>query len=168
YRWDQNTYLGIMDGASARPFFETWLGGVYQGISPIASWPAKSGYDANSTSQTTADGKPTTNVIFVRPNRYEAGRANVVVFNWQHLPSVALNLSAVLKVGDQYVVQNVQDFYGAPAARGTYDGSPVTIPMAAVTPPLPIVGWSVSGWTGTPPVPTGPEFNTFVVLRTAP
>ena len=163
YVWNTNTYVGQLDGTHPRPFFYPTLAGVDQGIIPIQIWPAASGYDSNSTSLVTADGKPTTNVISVRPNTYEAGRANVVVFNWQHLASVAVDLSGVLKIGDQYVIQNAQDLYGVPTARGTYNGGAVTVPMVAVPPPPPIVGW-----LSTAPAPTGPAFNAFVVLRTGP
>jgi len=69
----------------------------------------------------------------------------------------------VLKIGDQYVIQNAQDLYGVPTARGTYNGGAVTVPMVAVPPPPPIVGW-----LNTPPAPSGPGFNVFVVLRTGP
>jgi hypothetical protein len=99
----------------------------------------------------------------VRPNQYEAGRANIAIFNWQGLGSVAVNLSTVLTVGDQYEVRNVQNWFGAPTLSGTYGGGSISIPMTGVTPVPPISGWAA----GVPDV-TGPEFNAFVVLRTSP
>jgi hypothetical protein len=70
-----------------------------------------------------------------------------------------VDLSAVLHVGDRYVVQNVQDFYGTPVARGTYEGGRIDLPMAGIAPPAPV------GRAFTPPPVTGPTFNVFVVLK---
>lgn len=69
------------------------------------------------------------NVIVVRPNAYEKGRAHVVVFNWENSPAVDADCSTVLKQGDRYVVRNVQDYRGPAVASGTYTGAPVTIPL---------------------------------------
>src|SRR2546426_3890990 len=48
------------------------------------------------------------------------------------------SVSGILNVGDHYVVQNAQDFYGTPATSGTYDGSPLHLPIAGITPPTPL------------------------------
>lgn len=78
-------------------------------------------------------GPPQKNVILVRPNAYEKGRAHIVVFNWENAPAVGADCSAVLNAGDRYVVHNVLDYQGAAVASGTYTGSPVMIPLE--TPP---------------------------------
>jgi len=65
--------------------------------------------------------------VFVRPNRYEPGRAHVVVYNWNQQPSVKVDLSAVLTRGQSYEMRNVQDLFGPPVARGTYDGDSVVV-----------------------------------------
>ena len=103
------------------------------------------------------------NQVFVRPNQYETGRGNIVIYNWQQLAAVPVDVSSILRGNDQYEVRNVQDFFGAPVLKGTYQGGTLAIPMNAVTPPVPLGGWPVAA-----PPPTGPEFNAFVVLRTAP
>ena len=77
--------------------------------------------------------------------------------NWSGQPSVAVNLSNVLRVGDHYEVRNVQDVFGAPIASGTYGGGAVLIPMNGVTPPSPI------GGSPRPPLQTGPKFDAFLV-----
>ncbi len=103
--------------------------------------------------------RPTGAKVVVRPNRYERGRANIVVYNWDRAGSVSVDLSGVLQVGDRYEVRNVQSFFGAPVVSGTYSGGPITLPMTAVAPPTPVGGFAYG------PVPaTGPEFNVFVVL----
>lgn len=96
--------------------------------------------------------------VFVRPNRYEAGRAHVVVYNWPFAASVAVDLSAVLQSGDAYEIRNVQDVFGNPVVTGTFDGAPVVIPMNGVAPPAPM------GRTVPRAAPrTAPEFDVFLV-----
>ena len=102
---------------------------------------------------------PSQAAVFVRPNAYEAGRANVVVYNWARQDTVAVALSGVLQRGDRYAVYNVQDFFGAPVAGGVYAGEAVRIPMKGVAPPAPI------GGAPQPPPLTGSAFGVFVVMK---
>lgn len=103
--------------------------------------------------------RPTSNVIKVSPNKYEAGRANISVFNWQNLPSVSVSLASFLPVGAKYEIRNAQNFFGPPVASGTYDGGAVTLPMS---------GLSVAKPAGAAaPASTAPTFNAFVVLPTS-
>lgn len=104
---------------------------------------------------------PTGTKVFVRPNRFEAGRANVIVYNWSNAGSVSADLSAVLQVGDRYEIRNAQNFYAAPIASGTYAGGSVSIPIIPITPVLPI------GRASTTPPSTGAEFGVYVVLKTS-
>ena len=96
------------------------------------------------------------NATFVRPNLYEAGRANVIVYNWARQPTVNVDLSSVLRVGQAYKILNVQDFYGLPVASGVYSGGTVSLPMIGTPAPVPI------GRFAPGPV-TGPTFQAFVV-----
>ena len=84
------------------------------------------GFDAHS--KRIAQARPVENVAFVRPNRYEAGRAFVAVFNWEGKTHVAVDLSAVLKPGTAFEVRNVQDLNGLPVVKGAYRGKPVLFP----------------------------------------
>ena len=43
--------------------------------------------------------RPTGTMVFVRPNEYEHGRANITIFNWGLLDSVAVDLSRHLSPG---------------------------------------------------------------------
>ncbi len=52
--------------------------------------------------------------MFVRPNRYERGRAHVVVYYWEHKDAVEVDLSKVLTRGQKYRVVASQDLFGAP------------------------------------------------------
>lgn len=103
--------------------------------------------------------KPSGTRVFVRPNRYEAGRANVIVYNWSNAGSVSVDLSGVMRAGDTYEVRNAQNFYGSPVATGTYGGGSVSIPISGITAVRPLGRTSNALSTGT-------QFGVFVVLKT--
>lgn len=103
--------------------------------------------------------RPTKSEVFVRPNKYEEGRANVIVYNWGGADSIAVDLSKVLTPGAKYVVQNAQDYLGKPVLSGVYDGTAVKLPLDGLLPVQPIgvpTGLSAAERTGK-------AFNVFVV-----
>jgi hypothetical protein len=146
--WSDNQFYGV-------PTLWTWQHGPNT-PADFATWQAQAGLTRPGRYE--GSGAPP-NVAVVRPNQYEAGRANIIIYNWTQQPTVSVDLSAVLHAGDRYVVQNVQDFYGTPVARGTYQGGRIDLPMAGQAPPAP------TGRAFTPPPVTGPTFNVFVVLK---
>ena len=123
--------------------------GYFVGVSP-ASYP----------NNTYTNARPSGPVVFVRPNRYEAGRAHIVVYNWSQQATVNADVSSVLTPGTSYEIRNAQDFFGAPVKTGTYDGTAISIPMAGLSAAAP-VGFAV-------PQSSGPEFNAFVLLPGGP
>ncbi|HLZ45759.1 MAG TPA: right-handed parallel beta-helix repeat-containing protein [Gemmatimonadales bacterium] len=102
---------------------------------------------------------PPAPAVFVRPNKYEAGRAFIVVYNFSRRPIVKADVSSVLSPGATYELRSVQDVLGAPLARGTYTGDSISLPMqpTAFVPVRPI-GRS----TAAPPL-TRPAFDVFVL-----
>lgn len=144
YTWDDNTYYGssIFELDDRNQTFDTWK--------------LITGLDKHSTY---TPGRPTGLWTFVRPNLYESGRANITIYNWALRPSVAVDVSNVLKPGDRYEVRNAQDFFGSPVASGSYRGGTIPIPMAGLSVAQPI------GLVPTPPKAVGPEFGAFVLLR---
>jgi uncharacterized protein YjdB len=100
---------------------------------------------------------PSAPQVFVRPNRYEPGRATIVVYNWPLQSAVSVDLTGIVKSGSQYQVRNVQDIFGTAVTSGTYAGGTISIPMGGVTPPQPI------GGSFQPLHKTGPNFDVFVV-----
>ncbi len=146
YTWNNNTYAG---GNSASP------GALFlfqNSLYNFTGWQAASGFDEASQY---VPGRPTAVAAFVRPNAYEAGRGNVVVYNWPLRSSIALDLSTILTIGSTYNIVNVLDYYGPPVASGTYTGGLVIFPLSAVQ-PVPAIGWTAVR-------SSGPEFNAFVV-----
>ena len=84
------------------------------------------GYDKHGQHTDSLPEKPT---IIIRPNKYEKGRGNIVIYNWKKADSVLVNLSSVLKMGDTYEIKDVQHLSGLPVTKGTFKGEMVSIPM---------------------------------------
>jgi hypothetical protein len=60
-------------------------------------------------------GRPAENRVFMRVNRFEPQRVHLVVYNWELLPAVQLDVSAVLKPGQQYKIVEVHDIWACGA-----------------------------------------------------
>ena len=149
-QWSQNVYYRD-PGAAA------W---AYRGTRyPFHKWRAASGRGA---SDRVADVAPRTAHIAVLPNRYESGRATIVVYNWSRAASVTVDVLGVLAQGDRYEVRNVQDLFGEPVVSGRYSGEPISVPMAGVRPPPPF------GMPTSRAPMTGPDFDVFLLTRVAP
>jgi hypothetical protein len=143
--WDDNVYWRLPTG---RDFQFSSV--AYN----LAGWQQVTGYDTRSTHTI---GSFAGTKIFVRPNRYESGRAHIVVYNWDNRPSVPVDVASVLAVGVPYEVYNVQDLSAPPVLSGVFDGAPLPLPMTGLTVAAP------NGPLQTPP-PTGPTFNVFMLL----
>jgi hypothetical protein len=146
--WSGNTLYGD-------PTAQAWMD---RGVPYNASnWLAATGLSSIGTYA----GSVPPNAVFVRANLYEAGRANIIVYNWSLQNALSVDLSAILHPGQSFVIRNVQDVFGTPVVSGTYDGGTVTIPTAGIPAPVPVAGRGQAG-----PV-TGPAFNVFVVSATS-
>lgn len=98
--------------------------------------------------------EPSTPEVVVYPNRWEVGRANIAVLNWDLKSTVEVDLSDLgLKSGDAYELRNVQDYF-SDVIRGTYANKPIMIPMTNRTVAKPAMS--------DPPPSTFPEFGVFV------
>ena len=145
YLWGGNAYYGD----STAP---AWL---QNGVThDFAGWKAATGLGGTDQVIATA---PATTRVFVLPNRHEAGRAFVVVYNFGLQASVNVDLSGVLTVTKPFAIRNVQDVFGTPVVSGTYSGGTVSIPMGGVQPPVPL------GRSTVAPPQTGPAFDVFLV-----
>lgn len=144
YKWDYNTYH-TNNSTLAAPF-------VFEGQEKSASytfpdWQRITGFDRNSHLLKSATAKPTgaSGVkIFIRPNLYEPGSANIAVYNWDGNPTVDVNIGGLLTVGARYEVRNVYNYFGQPVATGVFDGNPLRLPLSGTK--------------------NGPEFNVFVLI----
>jgi hypothetical protein len=145
YTWGTNTYLRDANASA-------WQ---YNGTDySFANWKARTGLGLTDLTVPTM---PVVPKVFVRPSRYQTGRATIVVYNWGRGSSVPVDLTGILPVGARYELRNVQSWYGAPITTGTYGGGAIDVPMTGVTPP------DVVGGAPHPAPRTGPDFDVFVV-----
>lgn len=120
----------------------------------FAQWTNATGYDsASSCSPGVLHGTR----VFVRPNRYDPGRANIIVYNWDNLSQVSVDLRNVLALGTAYEIRNAEDFFSPSVLKGTFDGKPVTLPMNGLSVAKPMTDLRT-------PQATGPLFNVFILL----
>ena len=161
---DAKFRLGYSAGCSNATVTNNYVANVTQFVSclPVTMtgntfYGSITGFSPSSyPSNTYTTSRPTGIRMFIRPNVYEPGRANITVFNWDLASTVNVDLSSVLQPGSQYEIRNAQNYFAAPVATGTYTGGTVSIPMTDLSVASPV------GWTAPPP--TGPEFNAFVLL----
>jgi len=146
--WNNNAYYDT----SATPAFK-YTAQLDMNWIPYAQWRQISGYDQGSSYNVAP---PTWTRVFVRPNKYEPGRAHIIVYNFASKKRVAVDLSTVLSVGDNYEIRDAQSYTAGPVASGTYSGGLIRLSLARRLAASPI-GFDYV------PVHTGPEFNVFVV-----
>lgn len=151
YSWDENRYFGksflaVKGPGDDKLRLHDWNG-----------WRAATAVDASSSYQA---GKPAGEWTFLRPNKYDANRAHIAIYNWNARAEVGVDLSAALNAGDTFEIRDAMNYYGAPVASGTYAGGSVSIPMTGLTPAEPV------GMLPTAPRHTAPEFGAFILIRT--
>jgi hypothetical protein len=152
YNVNNNSYYGTASNADE-------FGNVTAHANQTFSlWKSSTGFDSASTISSSA--MPDT--VIIRPNAYQAGRANVIVYAPSGAASININLStAGLVNGQLFTIQNAFNFNGAPLISATFNAaSPIiSIPLngltTSVTPPI--------GSSYTPPT-TSPQMAVFVVL----
>jgi hypothetical protein len=114
----------------------------------FAQWRAL-GLDGRSVLEKTVNGRPTGSMVRVYTNRFEKGRANVAIFNWDGKDVVNVDLSPVLATGDGFRVYNCLEVphtltAATPVLTGTYAGGNVAFPMKKD--------------------PTSPDFDAYLVV----
>jgi hypothetical protein len=133
----------------------------------FAEWKAL-GFDANSTytgptSTNPAPTVPTGTDIFYRTNKYEAGRANVIIYNYANASSVSIDLSrAGLSAGQAFEIRNGQNYKAAPVATGTYNGQTLAVNLSSLRIAQPV------GDSGVVNAEACPQFCVLVVVPTTP
>jgi hypothetical protein len=155
YTWDKNEYWGY--GDSKFGYAPKAVAGVDAGRSSCDwdGWKKATGFDANSTFHPE---QPTGVWQYVRPNKYEKGRAHIAVYNWDKKDKVDVDISkSGLADGDAYEVRDLQNFYGKPVAEGKYDGKAVSLPMTGLA--------KAAGLGFKSGLHTAPAFGTFIVLK---
>ncbi|MEZ4272388.1 MAG: sugar-binding protein [Myxococcota bacterium] len=142
--WNQNRY-----------FYPSTSAGFYlAGTIGFAAWKSATGFDASSTH---AASLPLETKVFIRPNKYESGRAHITVFNWANKAQVSVSLNSFLQTGRSFEIRDAENFFGSPVLSGVYDGKTVALPMNLQETTKPI------GNQKAPPH-TASDFGVFIVL----
>jgi hypothetical protein len=148
-----NYFAGQVDGGAPLVLSRGCAGEVTGNtfIGPIEPWIGQA-FPANSYTQA-ATGLH----VFVRPNEYDRRRFHVVVFNWDRLPTIDLDLSAArLDRRARFELRDAQNIFGEPLAAGVFGSGRVTIALRGLATAAPV---------GNVPAPahTAPEFLALVL-----
>jgi hypothetical protein len=146
FDWNANTYRHI---GSATTF------SFQDRTATFAGWQQTSGFDRDTDYGVS---RPTGVQVFVRPNKYVRGRANIIIYNWSGDGQVTLDLTkAGVAPGDRYEIRDAQHYFGAPIATGVFDGRGVTVGLTALAaePPVGNVPYRVTH--------TAPAFAALIV-----
>lgn len=173
--WEDNAFFG------SDPTGLRWRSGPGFTDRTWAAWKTFTGLgNTGGHLDTATTGLPVATKVFVRPeNEYEYGRGKVIFFNWAALGRVPVDLSSFLAIGDNIVVRNAQDYFGAlipvydaPAGGNVvtvWTGVPVYFPTDGVAPPAPY-GFNTAAlnvWVNQFNVTkTAPDFDVFIVSTT--
>ncbi len=120
----------------------------------LSQWLVQTGFGGTAT----VLAAPSSPWIFVRPNAYETGRGHVIIYGWGKESQVAVDLSAILRVGDPYEVRPVERLFDPPVLAGVYAGGTLSLPMTPLRPPAPIDA-------GASAPSTRPALGVFLVTR---
>jgi hypothetical protein len=155
FSWNNNNYFDTTTTSGTSSPFAYSNDGTAPPAMTFAQWKSATGWDSGGQY---VRSRPTGTTVFVRPNQYEPGRANIAVYNWDLAASVNVNVSGILPVGALFEVRNVQNYFGPPVLSGTYTGQLLTLPMTGgvVVPPI--------GLAFTPQS-MSPEFGVFVLIK---
>jgi hypothetical protein len=92
----------------------------------------------DNASNILATSKPTTgNKVFVDANGIDPRRGRIVIYNYDNVDSVSVNLSSILKNGEAYRIHSVMGLFQEALVSGVYNGSNISIPMGTIDPPQP-------------------------------
>lgn len=126
-------------------------------------WTNTYGFDLNSTYSTNL---PTVNVVVIRTNKYEPGRAHIAIYNWASNTTATVNLAGVgLQENQRFEIRDVQDYFGTPEIAPTWfkTASPtvsLSLTRTNVTTPV----GTITHMAEDPLKHTAYLFNCFVVL----
>ena len=148
-----NTYYNT--GTTARKYGNTTI----LDNQNFSQWKSATGYDLTGSAAMT-NAMPDT--VIVRPNAYQQGRANIIVYAPSGAASISIDLSqAGLVNGQAYTIQNAFNFNGLPVVTGVYNSliPTITIPFAGAA----SLVATPFGSSYTPPT-TAPQFAAFIVI----
>lgn len=104
--------------------------------------------------------RPTGLRVFVRPHRHDPTRAHIVIYNWDRLPVVTVDLSALpFDPAKPIELRDAQNYFAPPLLSAKFGPGQHTVPMRGAVVAAPVGGLE------TPPH-TAPEFMVLVATGT--
>jgi len=67
--------------------------------------------------------------VVLLPNKYDANRANLAVYNPENAQQVEVDVSAFLNPGETFRLVRAEHFFGEPAIEGTCQAETIEVPM---------------------------------------
>lgn len=148
--WDRNTYYLL---SSRDVAFITESGGK-----TWEQWKDATNCDINSTFYNRA---PEKNEVILKPNKYEKGRAHLVVYNWENLSEEMVDLSSVINTGESLYIYDVENIPAGPVVSvSSYNGDKVAVPLDLNETAKPFGNLPI-----TPPH-TGNDFGVYLIRST--
>jgi hypothetical protein len=159
YSYSPNEDVTLVDNylSGRTDFSRPWNGVVMTGNTFLGTVSGVDTADFPDNAYVTE--QPTENRVFVRPNRYEPRRAHVAVYNWTFADTQEVDLSGVLAPGDPFEIRNAQNWFAGPVVSGTFDGTPLSLPLVGLEPAQPVGSPGAIAESEM----TGRAFNVFVV-----
>jgi hypothetical protein len=147
YRWNANVYL---NADRKQPVFQ-----LNEQKLNFADWQAN-GFDRSGQS---SPAFASSTRVFIRPNKYESGKANIVVYNPGLSPRIQVNLGGFLQAGEAFIVRDAQNYFGEPVLSGVYDGKAIQLPLDMSKTGKPV------GNVERVPAHTGAGFGVFIIWK---
>ena len=63
------------------------------------------------------------------PNKFDAHRAHLVIYNWSRKESAEIKVKPFLAEGESYRLTDPQNLFGLPVAESKYEGDPIHVPV---------------------------------------
>lgn len=156
---DSNYFLGQLRGVGPFTNISAKDNKIYGGTA-LNLTNNQALFDSTFSNTTQSQTIPTSGLeYFVMPNKYEPGRANIVIYNWENADQVQIDISGVgLKPGDQYELVHAMDYFND-ISVGTYPANGlISVSMTGHT-FVPVISGTV------PPVSQFPTFGAFVIRK---
>lgn len=125
YDWDYNSYF--IDSNEQVFSFESSANLDFN------SWQNLTGFDANSS---VSIGNQGSQLSVLQPNEYEPGRSMLIVYNWDTLPEIQVDLSGTgLIDGQSFSILDAQNVYSTAYYSGVFSSSnpSVQLPLTNLT-----------------------------------
>lgn len=107
---------------------------------------------------------PNTNIIILRTNRYQIGRANLAILNFLSNNTATVNISSIGLVSNQtFYLRDVQNYFGSSTITNVYNPSSPTIIVPLTNTAVTSIIGPVTNFTVNPNVHTPLIFNVFVI-----